>query len=37
MFLIQLTVMYLGSVYLSRLNFQQSIWYLGKAECGYSP
>jgi hypothetical protein len=31
---------YLGSVDLSRLNLQQSVWYLGKAEpmwCGYSP
>ncbi len=30
----------LGSVDLSRLNLQQSVWYLGKAEpmlCGYSP
>ena len=30
----------LGSVYLSRLNLQQCVWYLGKAEpmwCGYSP
>jgi len=30
----------LGSVDLSRLNLQQPVWYLGKAEpmqCGYSP
>ncbi|ADT70453.1 hypothetical protein PTET_b0522 [Pseudoalteromonas tetraodonis] len=30
----------LGSDDLSRLNLQQSVWYLGKAEpmwCGYSP
>nr|MDC2855891.1 hypothetical protein [Ningiella sp. W23] len=30
----------LGSGDLSRLNLQQSVWYLGKAEpmwCGYSP
>ncbi|AQP98771.1 hypothetical protein B0W48_02535 [Pseudoalteromonas aliena] len=30
----------LGPVYLSRLNLQPYVWYLGKAEpmvCGYSP
>ncbi|TGE84730.1 hypothetical protein C7Y70_04070 [Pseudoalteromonas sp. KS88] len=30
----------LGPVDLSRLNLQQSVWYLGKAapmSCGYSP
>ncbi|TMP49160.1 hypothetical protein CWB81_15300 [Pseudoalteromonas sp. S1688] len=35
-----LDLLLLGSVDLSRLNFQQSVWYLGKAEpmwCGCSP
>ena len=35
-----LSYLMLGSVDLSRLNLQQSVWYLGKAEpmwCGYSP
>jgi hypothetical protein len=27
-----LASLYLGPVYLSRLNLQQTVWYLGKAE-----